>query len=88
MCYATLLLNGIRKIVYAYEDFMGGGTELTLRELPPLYSEMQISIIPHILRQESLELFRRFFADPNNSYWQDSPLERYTLSQIKAENGK
>jgi tRNA(adenine34) deaminase len=88
MCYATLLLNGIRKIVYAYEDFMGGGTGLTLRELPPLYSEMQISITPHILRQESLELFRRFFADPNNSYWQDSPLERYTLSQIKAENRK
>jgi tRNA(adenine34) deaminase len=86
MCFATLLLNGIRKIVYAYEDFMGGGTGLALKKLPPLYNEMQITVTPHIMRQESLELFRIFFSDPNNTYWQDSPLERYTLSQIKAEN--
>ena len=30
MCYVTLLLNGIRKFVYGYEDIMGGGTNLDL----------------------------------------------------------
>jgi tRNA(adenine34) deaminase len=82
MCYVTLLLNGIRTIVYAYEDVMGGGTGLDLGRLAPLYREMAVTVIPNVLRRESLELFRIFFADPNNTYWQDSPLARYTLDQI------
>jgi tRNA(adenine34) deaminase len=85
MCYVTLLLNNIRTIVYAYEDIMGGGTSLDLRKLAPLYRDMSISITGHVLRRESLELFRSFFADPDNTYWQDSPLARYTLEQIAAE---
>jgi len=87
MCYVTLLLNGIRTIVYAYEDIMGGGTNLDLNKLTPLYREMSVTITPHILRRESLELFRTFFADQDNTYWQDSPLARYTLEQIAAETG-
>jgi tRNA(adenine34) deaminase len=87
MCYVTLLLNGIRTIVYAYEDIMGGGTNLDLNKLTPLYREMSVAITPHILRRESLELFRIFFADQDNTYWQDSPLARYTLEQIAAETG-
>ena len=87
MCYVTLLLNGIRSIVYAYEDVMGGGTSLDLKKLTPLYREMSVTITPHILRRESLELFRIFFADQDNTYWQDSPLARYTLEQIAAETG-
>ena len=85
MCYVTLLLNGIRKIVYGYEDVMGGGTNLDLQNLNPLYREMSIEIIPHVLRRESLELFKTFFADQDNTYWQDSPLARYTLAQIAEE---
>lgn len=83
MCYSTLLLNGIRTIVYAYEDAMGGGTGLALEKLTPLYREMaaEITIIPHVLRQESLNLFKEFFADPDNGYWQDSLLSEYTLAQ-------
>jgi tRNA(adenine34) deaminase len=88
MCYITLLLNGIRKIFYAYEDIMGGGTSLNLKELTPLYQEMSVSVTPHILRRESLELFKTFFADQDNTYWQDSQLARYTLNQIAAENNK
>lgn len=80
MCYGTLLLNGIRKIVYAYEDVMGGGTGIDLKLLAPLYREMEVTIIPHVLRWESLELFKIFFLDRDNIYWQDSPLARYTLS--------
>ena len=83
MCYVTLLLNGIRSVVFAYEDTMGGGTSLDLKELAPLYREMTVAVTPNILRRESLELFKTFFADPQNTYWQDSPLARYTLSQLK-----
>jgi len=88
MCYATLLLNGIRTIIYAYEDVMGGGTGLDLKKLTPLYREMSVAVTPHILRRESLELFRIFFAAPDNTYWQESPLARYTLQQIAAEDDR
>jgi tRNA(adenine34) deaminase len=88
MCYVTLLLNGIRSIVYAYEDVMGGGTGLDLKTLAPLYREMPVTVTQGILRRESLELFRTFFSDHDNTYWQDSPLARYTLSQITAESRK
>ena len=88
MCYVTLLLNGIRKIVYGYEDIMGGGTNLDLQTLKPLYREMSVEINPHILRRESLELFDAFFADQDNTYWKDSPLARYTVAQIAAETEK
>ena len=88
MCYVTLLLNGIRMIVYAYEDIMGGGTRLDLKTLAPLYREMSAVITPHVLRRESLELFKAFFAEQENTYWQDSPLARYTLAQIAAETEK
>jgi tRNA(adenine34) deaminase len=88
MCYVTLLLNGIRKIVYGYEDIMGGGTNLDLQTLNPLYKEMSVEIIPHVMRRESLELFRTFFSAPDNIYWQDSPLAHYTLAQIAAEDNK
>ncbi len=80
MCYTTLILNGIRNIVYAYEDVMGGGTDLPLDRLNPLYAEMKVSVIPHVLRQQSLELFKQFFSNPENLYWKDSLLANYTLS--------
>ncbi|QTA91682.1 nucleoside deaminase [Desulfonema magnum] len=81
MCFAAILLSGIGKIVYAYEDVMGGGTQCDLTRLPPLYKNRQISIVPDILREESLELFKAFFANPDNNYWKGSLLAQYTLSQ-------
>ena len=83
MCYSTLLLNGIRNFVYAYEDAMGGGTGLQLMGLTPLYQAMEseICILPNILRQESLTLFKAFFTSPENNYWQGSLLAEYTLTQ-------
>jgi len=81
MCYATLLISGIRTIVYAYEDAMGGGTTLRLDQLKPLYQDMQVSIIPHVLRGESLQLFKQFFAASGNAYLSDTLLAEYTLAQ-------
>lgn len=81
MCFSTLLLNGIRTIVYAFEDPMGGGTEINLSGLKPLYQQMEVTIIPHVGRSEGLKLFKQFFADSNNQYWQKSLLARYTLEQ-------
>jgi tRNA(adenine34) deaminase len=81
MCFSTLIVNGIRTIVYAYEDAMGGGTNMPLKDLNPFYKVMEITIIPHILRRESLELFAEFFRRPDNLYLHDTFLARYTLSQ-------
>jgi tRNA(adenine34) deaminase len=81
MCFSTLILNGIHTIVYAYEDVMGGGTNVPLRELNPLYAAMEVTVIPDVLRRKSLELFTKFFSSPNNLYWRDSLLARYTLEQ-------
>ena len=81
MCFGALLLGNVHTIVYAYEDAMGGGSSLSLSHLTPLYREMKVTIIPHILRNESLLLFKNFFLNPDNSYWRNSFLADYTLSQ-------
>lgn len=81
MCFSTLILNGVRKIVFGYEDVMGGGTNLPLKELNPLYNKMKIELVPGVCRSESLRLFQEFFKRPDNNYWKDSLLARYTLEQ-------
>ena len=81
MCFGALLISDIRKIVFAYEDAMGGGTHCDLSKLPPLYKENQISIIPNILREKSLHLLKAFFSNPENTYLKDSLLADYTLRQ-------
>ena len=81
MCFSTLILSGIRTIVYGYEDVMGGGTRLRLADLPPLYADMEVTVIPHIMRKQCLQMFKDFFSDKKNDYWRDSLLARYTLQQ-------
>jgi len=81
MCFSTLILNNLHKIVYAYEDVMGGGSDLPLHLLRPLYRQKEVTVIPGVLRSESLDLFKKFFASPDNNYWQDSLLAKYTLEQ-------
>lgn len=80
MCYAALIINGIRHIIYAYEDVLGGGTELDLTGLHPFYREMEVTVVSGVLRHESLLLFKRFFSDSNNEYLRDSLLATYTMS--------
>lgn len=80
MCFGAILLSGIREIVYAYEDVMGGGTSLDLTRLTPLYQQLDCSIVPHILRSRSLALFKTYFSKSDNIYWQNSLLARHTLA--------
>ena len=79
MCYSTLLLSGIRSFVWAYEDVMGGGTNLPLGRLNPLYQAMRVELVGGVRRNESVALFQQFFR--KYDYWQDSLLAQYTLEQ-------
>lgn len=81
MCLGAIMINQIGNIVYAYEDALGGGTSLDRDKLPPLYREMELEIIPHIQRRQSLELFRQFFQQPENNYLDNTYLAQYTLEQ-------
>ncbi len=81
MCYAAILLSGIGRVVYAYEDAMGGGTQCDFSKMPPLYRERRVRVVGGVCRQKSLDLFFDFFNKEKNLYWKDSFLERYTLSQ-------
>ncbi len=85
MCFSAIILSGIKKIVYAYEDPMGGGTCCNLEQLPPLYRAAGIQVFPGVLRKKSLDLFVKFFQKENNLYWKNSLLERYTLSQAERQ---
>lgn len=82
MCFGAILISGIKNIVFAYEDVMGGGTSCSLDCLPPLYRESGIRIVPGILRDESLSVFRAFFLNPANRYLRGTLLEEYTLSAV------
>ncbi len=81
MCYATMIISGVRHIVYGYEDAMGGGTDLNLAALPYLYKKMDIEITPFVLRKPSLMLFKEFFSQSSNDYLQDTMLAEYTRDQ-------
>ena len=63
MCYTTLLLNGIRRIVYGFEDVMGGGCDLDLSALRPLYKDIDVEIIPHYNKRDIIKKPRRFLIN-------------------------
>lgn len=81
MCFGAILIAGIGRVVYAYEDVMGGGTGCGRRDLPPLYRNRSVTVVPHVCREQSLELMQRFFSDPDNPYLQGTLLAEYTLKQ-------
>ncbi len=88
MCFSTMLLSGIRRFVWAYEDVMGGGTSVPLAQFAPLYREMQIELVLGVLRRESVALFAQFFQ--NHSYWQGSLLASHTCAEhqrFQSKNG-
>ena len=84
MCFSAILLSGIGRIVYAYEDVMGGGCTCDRSGLAPLYRDAKLTVTAGFLRANSLALFKQFFAESGNPYWSDSLLSRYTLEQAVA----
>jgi len=86
MCLGTLLVNGFQRIVYAYEDVMGGATDLPLSSLHPLYKNIRLAVIGGVRRRQSLALFQRYFAT-RPAYLEGSLLARYTLAQPEATRG-
>ncbi|MBW2108732.1 MAG: nucleoside deaminase [Deltaproteobacteria bacterium] len=80
MCYSALIVNGLQKIVYAYEDVFGGGTDVDLTALRPFYRDRAVEITPGVLRDKSRALFNRFFSDPKNNYLKDTPLAQHALA--------
>ncbi len=81
MCFGALLHAGVCRIVYAYEDAMGGGTRWPLDQLPGYYRRRRPVTVPHVLREQSLALFRTFFESPETAYLKNTALARYTLAQ-------
>jgi len=81
MCFGALMISGIGKLVFAYEDAMGGGTRCDTANMTPLYKSNKMTIIPGILRNESLKLVKTFFSKPQNTYLNNSILATYTLNQ-------
>jgi tRNA(adenine34) deaminase len=82
MCYGALLISGMEKIVYAYEDAMGGATACDRSQLPALYKDSGVEIVAGVCRQESLALFKSYFSQPAMDYWKGSLLAEYTLAQL------
>ncbi len=81
MCFSAIVLAGIKTVVYAYEDIMGGGTSCDFSNMPPLYSQSNMTVVPGVCRKKSLDLFVKFFKKRDNIYWASSLLETYTLGQ-------
>ncbi len=79
MCFGAILISGIRRIVYAFEDVMGGGTSLRLQAMPPLYRDMNPAVVPNVCREESHALMRAFFSNPDNGYLKDTLFARYVM---------
>ncbi len=88
MCLGGLVLNGVRRIVYAYEDVMGGACGLSLSSVrsragapegPGFYRSLGLEIVCGLMREESRALFAAFFSDPQREYWRGSPLARHAL---------
>ncbi len=78
MCLGAIVLSGIKNIVYAYEDVMGGAANIDLKKITPIYDK-NVKIVSGILREKSLKLFKKFFKA--NEYLKDTLLAEYTLSQ-------
>lgn len=88
MCLGGLVLNGVRRIVYAYEDVMGGACGLPFASVRSragvaegvnFYGSLGVEILGGLLREESRKLLAAFFSDPDRQYWRDSPLAHHAL---------
>jgi len=92
MCTGALIISGVKRIVFAYEDVMGGACGMEFRgpfsvsgknmAERCLYNSAEVEIIGGVLRKESIRLFKSFFSSPKNHYLKNTLLERYTLQEV------
>ena len=95
MCTGALIINGIGGICFGFEDVMGGGCGLDFdgrfsiaharlqREagaVRHMFKGFGDRIVPGVMRAESLELLKRFFKEPSNSYLKGTQLAEYVLA--------
>lgn len=71
MCFGTLLGVKIGSITYAMEDPHAGATHIPREEMPFRHQKEFPMITKGILREESLGLFRQYFATTDNPAWQN-----------------
>lgn len=94
MCLGALILNNAGRIVYSYEDVMGGAAgmnfnlpfsrghrDIQANHIRHLYKDFGDRIRGSLLRSESLKLFKQFFSSSGNRYLKGTFLETYTLSR-------
>ncbi len=92
MCTGALIISGVKRIVFAYEDVMGGACGMEFRgpfsllgknmAEKCLYTTSEIEVIGGVLRKESIRLFKSFFSNPQSNYLKNTLLERYTLHEV------
>ena len=80
MCFGAICINKIGRIIYAYEDIMGGGINCDLSKLKPLYKKTEI--IHKFMRKESILLFQDFFLKNKEGYLSETLLSEYTLRPL------
>jgi len=81
MCFSAIIIHGVSRLVYAFEDAMGGGTSVDRSKLTPLYRNHKIEIVPSVCRLESLKLFKEFYSNSKNKYLAGSLLAKYIIDQ-------
>jgi len=81
MCFSAIMLAGIRRVVFAYEDVMGGGTCIDRNQLAPLYRNASMVVSAGLCREKSVDLFKKFFLDMKSPYLKGTYLAEYTLRQ-------
>ena len=85
MCTATLIVNKVQTIVYGFEDAMGGGTNLPLKLLSPLYASHPLQVTAGVMRRECLRFFYHFFTNPKYQYLRNTLLARHSISEGEKE---
>lgn len=86
MCFGTILHLGIGRVVYALEDPYGGATDLPISALAPRYYAKYPQITKGVLRKEARNLFKDFFQNTDDPFWQnaENPLAKLCLSEETA----
>lgn len=79
MCFGTLVLHRITRVVYACDDPFTGGTNISVTELPVGYKRMWPRLIGGLMKEDSRKLVMAFMENENDPKWKEA-LELYLKS--------